>query len=276
MVKSMDFANSLSPFIHTVRSYYLTHRREMPWRHIEDPYKILVSEIMLQQTQVERVIPKFLAFTEAFPTVFDLARVTPAEVLGQWQGLGYNRRGLFLKRAAEELVEKYNGVVPRDVALVDALPGVGYATACAVVTYSYNVPTVFIETNIRTVFIHHFFADREDVSDSEIEPLVAATVDQVHPRDWYYALMDYGVMLKKEHGNASRKSKHYVKQSIFQGSDRQLRGKVMRYLLKEGNTSMAGLVLLDANREKVQRVVEGMVKDKLITVSQDLYSIVEK
>ncbi len=272
----MVLESTLSDFQKTVRDYYLAHRREMPWRHIDDPYKILVSEIMLQQTQVERVIPKFLTFTEAFPTIFDLARATPTEVLGQWQGLGYNRRGLFLKRAAEELVEKYDGDLPRDVALVDALPGVGYATACAVVTYSYNMPTVFIETNIRTVFIHHFFADREDVSDSEIEPLVATTVDQEHPRDWYYALMDYSVMLKKEHGNASRKSKHYVKQSTFQGSDRQLRGKVMRYLLKEPNSEMDGLALLDASREKVQRVIEGMVKDKLVVVSQDRYSIVEQ
>lgn len=261
-------------FQRIVYEYFHKHYREMPWRYSDDPYKILVSEIMKQQTQVERVIPKFLNFIEYFPTVFDLARATPIEVLQQWQGLGYNRRGLFLRQAAQMLVEKYNGAMPQDVAQVDELPGVGYATACAVVTYSYNIPTVFIETNIRTVFIHHFFCDREEVHDEEILPWVEQALDRQSPRDWYYALMDYGVMLKKEHGNAARKSKHYTKQSRFEGSDRKLRGEIVRYLLREGSGSIEGFLTLDASATKVERVVSGMVKDRILAISGDQYSIV--
>jgi A/G-specific adenine glycosylase len=268
--------DSLLGFQTTVMSYFRQNYRDMPWRYSEDPYKILISEIMLQQTQVERVIPKYLAFVSAFPTVQDLAQATPTEVLSHWQGLGYNRRGLFLRKAAEMIVKEYNGFIPPDVAKVDAFPGVGYATACAVVTYSFNLPTVFIETNIRTVFISHFFPEQVNVDDDDILPLVEQALDRENPRDWYYALMDYGVMLKKQRGNASRKSKHYAKQSRFAGSDRQLRGAFVRYLLREGSSNFEGLAALDADRAKVSRVVGNMVKDRTISIKQDRYAIVEK
>jgi A/G-specific adenine glycosylase len=265
----------IESFKETVYTYFRSHYREMPWRYCEDPYQIMVSEIMLQQTQVERVIPKFLNFTSLFPTPFVLADASNAEVLSEWQGLGYNRRGLFLKAASEMLVTTYKGVMPRDVDLVDQLPGIGAATAGAIVAYAYNIPTVFIETNIRTVFLHHFFADRNDIDDKELLPLVTEALDRDHPRDWYYALMDYGVMVKKTYGNANTRSAHYAIQSRFEGSDRQLRSKIVRFLLTEGSVSPDEVLALDADPEKVNRVIASLLKDGTLAGSGEKLLIKE-
>jgi A/G-specific adenine glycosylase len=189
----------------------------------------MVSEIMLQQTQVERVIDKYQKFTALFPDIQTLDRAPLQKVLSVWQGLGYNRRALALKKIARILIEEYNGKVPRTTDELVKLPGIGQATASEIVTFAFNQPTVFIETNIRSVFLHCFFPNRDDVRDDEILPLVAQTVDHSNPREWYYALMDYGTILKRQHTNPSRKSTHYYKQSPFNGSNRQIRGKIVKY-----------------------------------------------
>lgn len=213
---------------------------------------------MLQQTQAPRVIEKYNEFIARFPTVKDLAVSSNADVLGAWQSLGYNRRALFLKRAAEMIVKDYNGAVPSNIDQLIALPCIGYNTACAIISFAFNKPTVFVETNIRTVFIHHFFSDKEDVSDKEIIKLVEKTVDIDNPRGWYYALMDYGVYLKKEFKNPSRKSKAYTKQSKFEGSKRQVRGKVIRQLLEQ-----KAATLDDIDKEVVADLEkEGLIKKK--------------
>ena len=144
---------------------------------IRDRYTILISEVMLQQTQVDRVAPKFEAFIEAFPTVQALAQAEFKTVLGYWSGLGYNRRALWLQQAAKEIVEKYAGKVPQTISELSKLKGIGHNTAAAICAYAFNQPVVFIETNIRAVFIHHFFADRADVADSELLPIIADHVD---------------------------------------------------------------------------------------------------
>jgi A/G-specific adenine glycosylase len=222
--------------------HYKRHRRALPWRRTHDPYKILVSELMLQQTQVGRVIEKYREFLRRFPDIESLARTPLRTILEQWQGLGYNRRALALKRLATICVDRYGGKVPRTIEALKFLPGVGAATAGAVCAFAFDKPVVFIETNIRSVFIHFFFRDRGEVKDSEILPLVEQTLDAKHPRQWYYALMDYGAMLKEQHTNPSRRSAHYTRQSPFEGSLRQIRGMILRTLVKQPGISEAVLV----------------------------------
>jgi len=230
---SQDTAPQYLPFVSMVWEYYAAHKRSFPWRETINSYNIVVSEVMLQQTQTDRVVEKYYAFTQALPTFEALAAVDFAELLALWSGLGYNRRALYLHSLARVVVEKYGGILPDNPELLVELPGIGKATAASITAFAFNRPTVFIETNIRAVFIHEFFADRTDVHDREIIPHVAATVDQQNAREWYYALMDYGVMLKKKHKNPSRRSAHHTQQSRFEGSERQIRGMILRALLEQ-------------------------------------------
>ena len=237
----------------------------MPWRQTTDPYKIFISEVMLQQTQVDRVIPKFESFIQKFPTIQHLASAEFKDVLLQWSGLGYNRRALWLHQAAKEVTEKYSGIIPDSIEKLTQLKGVGHNTAAAICAYAFNRPVNYIETNIRAVFIHHFFQDRDDVHDKELLPLVEEYVDKIHPREWYWALMDYGVYLKKLHKNPARMSKHHIKQSTFEGSNRQLRGRILKLLLEEGAVSLGMVAERFPTKEaKVEDVFEDLVNEGLV------------
>ena len=229
-------------FRQRIYAYYQKNKRVLPWRRTHDPYKILLSELMLQQTQVKRVFEKYKEFLRRFPTIQSVARAPLRAILEQWQGLGYNRRALALKRLAVTLVDRYGGRIPREIEALKALPGVGAATAGAVCAFAFDKPVVFIETNIRSVFIHFFFRDGRAVKDSAILPLVEQTLDAKRPRDWYYALMDYGASLKERHPNPGRRSAHYTRQSPFEGSLRQVRGMILRTLVKQPGISEAALV----------------------------------
>ena len=218
-------------FRNTIYSHYRVHKREMPWRQTHNPYHILVSEIMLQQTQVERVMGKYGEFLAKFPDFETLAGAPWPEVLAVWQGLGYNRRALSLKRLAQAVVEDWGGTLPTSVEDLRSLPGIGPATAGALLAFAFEQPVTFIETNIRRVFLHFFFADQEGVADREILPLVAETLDRERVRDWYYALMDYGAKLKGDFPNPNRRSAHYARQSPFNSSNRKVRGQILKTLL---------------------------------------------
>lgn len=207
--------------------------RELPWRNIDDAYGVLVSEVMLQQTQVSRVLKHWDRFMTLFPTIDALASVDTALVLEQWQGLGYNRRALSLKRTAEICSEQGAGKLPRTREELIALPGIGEATAAGILAFAYNEPSVYIETNVRTVFIHELFPEAESVSDKELRPLVEATCPADRPRAWYYALLDWGAHLKQVTVNPSRRSAHYARQSAFEGSRRQKRAEMLRCVLAE-------------------------------------------
>ena len=251
-------------------------RHDLPWRQPRadgsfDPYHILVSEIMLQQTQVPRVIPKYFEFLDAFPTVDALAAASLGDVLRLWNGLGYNRRAKFLWSAAQEIKARFHGVFPRDVTELVTLPGVGVNTAGAVAAYAFNSPVTFIETNIRTVYIHHFFADQKQVDDKALTMLVHETVDSTRSREWYWALMDYGSFLKSSVGNKSRASKAYVKQSTFKGSNRQLRGAVIRALLDKPHTT-AELAAIFAD-ERLDAVLAQLAGEGLIRAEGGRFSI---
>ncbi len=186
------------------------------------------------------MLPKYTSFLKKFPTFKKLAAASTADVIREWHGLGYNRRALNLKRAAQIIVEKYKGSVPAVYSELVELPGIGPYTAGALIAFVWNTPAVMIETNIRSVYIHHFFPTKK-VSDATLLPLIEQTLDTKRPREWYYALMDYGSCLKKSVGNASRASAHYKKQTPFKGSNRQLRGAILRELT-QGNKTIASLV----------------------------------
>ncbi len=270
-------AAKLDHFRKTIYDYFKAHRRSLSWRDTRTPYKILVSEVMLQQTQVHRVIAKYEQFMQIFPDFATLAQSPLSRVLSVWSGLGYNRRALYLKKIAEIIITKYNGTLPDSVEQLDELPGIAHATACSILAFSFNKPVVFIETNIRSVFIHFFFHDKTNIQDKEILPLIEVTLDQTNPREWYYALMDYGAMLKKQHPNPSRKSAHHVTQSKFEGSTRQLRGAILKALLTTSPLSKNKLYkITDTNPAILTPVLKKMEQDGLIFHKKLDYAIVEK
>jgi len=265
----MIISTSISPaaitkFQTTVWNFYRAHRRTMPWRIEPTPYYVVVSELMLQQTQVVRVQSKFVGFIRRFPTIEALAGAPLADVLGAWSGLGYNRRAKFLWQTAQAVVQDYGGQVPRTQQDLVSLPGIGQNTAGAILAYAYNEPAVFIETNIRTVFIHHFFNDHPGVvSDAELHALVALALPIENPREWYWALMDYGTELKSTVGSQLERAKHYRPQSIFKGSRRQVRGQVIKLLVEQRSMPVDEIKLLipDLRLQEVcdELVAEGMI-----------------
>jgi A/G-specific adenine glycosylase len=246
-------------------------RHDLPWRLTSDPYRIMVSEVMLQQTQVPRVLQKYNEFLKKFPTVRSLAKAQLKEVLKVWSGLGYNRRGKYLHDAAKLIVQKHRGKVPQDFAALRALPGMGPYTASSIRVFAFDLPDILIETNVRAVYIHHFFADKKAVSDEQIIPLAheAATGNPPAggPREWHWALMDYGVHLKKLHKNPARRSRHYVRQSKFEGSLRQIRGAILRDLSHGGS--------LDAHKHdaRFEKALLTLQKDGLIVRTGKKWSI---
>ena len=209
---------------------------------------------MLQQTQVDRVIPYYKNFLKLFPTPQALAKAKLADVLRAWQGLGYNRRAKYLHEAASILVRH------RVSHKVDweELPGVGPYTAKAVRVFAFNQPEVLIETNIRTVFLHEFFSKKKNITDTQLIRYIVSVSDEKNPRQWYWALMDYGAYLKKTSGNANTRSKHYIKQTKFEGSLRQERGRLLRLLL------VSPFRLKDSADEKTKRAIQSLIKDGLV------------
>ena len=224
-----------------ILGFYSQSARLFPWRKTKVPYRILLSEIMLQQTQTERVRGFYERFLKKYPTLHSLSKASLPEVLQYWSGLGYNRRARFLLEAAREVVKRFKGKLPYEEETLLTLPGIGRYTASAVAAFAFEKPTVFIETNIRTVYTHEFFKDAEKVSDNEIILLIAQTLYRKDIRSWYYALMDYGVELKKKNPGINSKSKHYRPQSKFKGSNREIRGKILKLLATKKSSSIASL-----------------------------------
>lgn len=259
-------------------------RHTLPWRppslklqkgkEDDTLYRVLVSEIMLQQTQVERVIPFYTKFIKKFGTAKKLAAAPLADVLKAWQGLGYNRRAKMLQNAAKELSSRK----VRTAEELEALPGVGPYTARAVAAFALNENVVFVETNIRTAIIHHFFNSAEGqkgmiyhtsaqkVSDTDIEEILEQALPKGRAREWYSALMDYGASLKRSGISHNAKSKTYVKQSKFSGSLREARGAILRALSFEPISPVQLVDLLGAERHAQMRTAlralfaEGLVK----------------
>jgi len=252
-------------FQHLVLARYRASARKFPWRETTDPYAILVSEIMLQQTQVGRVSEKFPAFLATFPDFAALAAAPLADVLATWQGMGYNRRAIALQTCARIVTNEHGGQLPDDPAILATFPGIAKATAASICAYAFNRPVIFIETNIRRVFIHHFFEDGATVSDDAILPLVEAALYRPDPREWYNALMDYGTDLAKSVPNPNRRSRHYAKQSAFEGSDRQVRGAILKLLVAEGTMTRTALIReLGEDPERAGRILSALEDEGFI------------
>lgn len=260
-------------FSQTVLQYFADHARDLPWRRPEadgsfDPYKILVSEIMLQQTQVARVIPKYQQFLAVYPTIQRLAQAPLSDVLRYWSGLGYNRRAKYVHGAAKALQHETQHWT---YDLLIAQPGIGPNTAKAVLAYSYNQPVVFIETNIRTVLLHHFFQGQAEVSDQELLSILESHLPSSQYREWYWALMDYGAYLKRTAGSQLHKSRTFVKQSVFAGSRRQLRGQVLK-LLTARTISLQTMKSLLPD-ERLAEVLQDLIREGLITYQEQSYQL---
>jgi A/G-specific adenine glycosylase len=269
-------SQGIPAFRQMVLSHYEQYGRDMAWRNTTDPYQILVSEIMLQQTQVERVTTKFPEFIRALPDFATLAAAPLANVLTVWQGMGYNRRAIALQKCAIRVMNEYNGSLPADVDILATFPGIGRATASSIAAFAFNMPVVFIETNIRRVFIHFFFTDTDTVSDAEILPLVEQALYRNNPRVWYWALMDLGSALKKTVPNPNRRSVHYTQQSPFEGSDRKIRGTLLKLLLKYQfleEEEIIGCVAEDPHR--VQRMLGALEEEGFIKRRNNGFAPVE-
>ncbi len=274
-------------FTAAIWNFYRINKRQFMWRDHHDPYVILVSEIMLQQTQTQRVAVKLPEFLTKFPTVFHLAQADTQELFQAWVGLGYNRRALALRTTAQMIVEQHAGKLPDDPITLQTFAGIGPATAASIAAFAYNKPTVFIETNIRSVYLHVFFHDQVGITDDQLRPFVENTLDPANARQWYYALMDYGVYIKKTYKNPSRGSKHHTKQSKFEGSDRQVRGAVIRLLsdpvmLVELNYADQESLLeylkaqYPAQAHRVELILEQMCSEKIIQRVQNRYVFAAK
>lgn len=243
--------------------------RDMPWRRDTRPYYVLVSELMLQQTQVDRVIPKFEAFIAAFPNVQTLAQASLAEVLKLWSGLGYNRRAKYLHDAAKMIIAEFAGEFPESEEELRKLPGVGPNTAGAIRAYAFNQPAIFIETNVRTVYFHHFFPEGDRVDDKELREVVAATIDPENPREFYWALMDYGSWLKKQGVGRVQQSRHYTKQSALKGSVREVRGQIVKVLAKKDMTQESLQKSVDFDG-RFMPALAGLIRDGLVAQADDI------
>jgi len=263
----------------TVVDYYREYgRHTLAWRMPEHlyPYSIAVSEVMLQQTQVLRVIDYFSKWMELFPTIEVLAVASNEEVLKAWQGLGYNNRGLRLKKLAQIVVDEYNRQFPRERKLLESLPGIGPYTAGAIRAFVWNESEVFIETNIRRVIIHHFFGDKVSVGDDEVAKVLQRLLDTeiLEPREFYWALMDYGATLPKLlKANPNTRSKHYTKQSRFQGSVRQARSGIVGWLLESRSIVVSDIAemlgIVNPNDDRIEKALHGLERDGLIVVMDD-------
>lgn len=253
----------LRKFRAEIWAHYKKHgRHSLPWRKTKNPYRILVSEIMLQQTQVDRVVPYYRAFLRAFPTARALSRAPLASVLRVWQGLGYNRRAKMLHEAGKAIVREYGGRFPKDASL---LPGVGSYTARAIDAFAHNLDVVLVETNIRTAVIHYFFPKKKKVSDTDIESVLIEVLPLGRAREWYSALMDYGAHLKRSGIRLNAKSKGYVKQSAFAGSNREARGAILKALSESKKAKKALITLLGSERKmQMERALTALLEEGLV------------
>lgn len=272
-------AQKIRAFQKAVWEHYARQgRHKLPWRKTRDAYQILVSEVMLQQTQVERVIRYYEHFVAAYPTPEALAAAPLADVLKFWQGLGYNRRARMLHEAAKAAA-KGGGTMPKTIEGLEELPGVGHYTARAVAAFAYGAPSAFVETNVRTAVFAHFFPRAGAVSDAEVLAIAEAALPRATARgkgvrDWYWALMDYGSALKRAGAKLNAKSKHYAKQSAFEGSYRQARGAILRALVAGPMLSEDLVELLGPKRRsQMKGALASLAKEGMIELARGSFRL---
>ena len=264
----------ITDFRAIIDRHYEENGRKLPWRLTLNPYEILVSEIMLQQTQVERVLTKYGSFLDRFPSFPDLAQAPLRDILVAWQGLGYNRRGQALQGIAQRVVADFNGRLPADRKALESLPGIGSATSGALMAFAFQQPVVFLETNIRRVYLHFFYPEAAAVPDKILLPLILLTMDALRVRPWYYALMDYGAMLKKMIPNPNRRSAHYSRQSPFPGSDREIRSRILQLFLNNPELpETAVLADIPTDADRIKRILAQLTKESFLLCQGGSYRL---
>lgn len=264
-------------FQRAVLEYYHLYGRDLAWRNTTDPYAILVSEIMLQQTQVERVSARYPVFMTAFPDFRTLADASLSDILPVWQGMGYNRRAIALQKCAWIVTREHGGKLPSDPDILATFPGIGRATASSICAFAFGMPVAFIETNIRRVFIHYFFRDATTVDDRDILPVVKKTLYREDPRTWYNALMDLGTDLRSVTENPNRRSQKYTLQTAFEGSDRKIRGEILRMLLARKRVMHGDIAYrYPGEPERIERILGALEREGFISRSGGGYSILSR
>lgn len=268
----------ITKFQKTVLDFYAEHKRDLPWRPHKKrtviPYEIMVSEYMLQQTQVDRVVPKFLLFIKKFPTMQKLADSKDKELISAWSGLGYNRRAFYLRSTCQLLIKDYKGVISKDPKILKTFPGIGEYMSSILPVFIYNQRNILIETNIRSVYLHYFFKGKDSVTDKEILTLIEETLPYGNLRDWYYALMDYGTYLKKEKKMKNTQSTHYTKQKPFKGSLRFVRGTLLKKLLiKKIEKSSVYDIFPDYTSAQIEKVCLDLLQEGLIKETKKFFFI---
>lgn len=266
----------ITNFQDIVWDFYKKNKRDLPWRpkrgHIVSPYQILVSEFMLQQTQVDRVVPKFLAFIERFSDMQSLEKASVKDVLRMWSGLGYNRRALYLKESVKLILSEYQTIIPKESSLLKTLPGVGAYMSKILPVFIYNKKETLIETNIRTVYLYHFFKNKESVSDKEIIKIIEDTLPNKYFCEWYYALMDYGSYLKKEKKIKNTQSASYIKQKPFKSSLRYVRGQILkRLLVKKIKKEEVYDLFPEYTSKQVETVCNSLLKESLMQENRNYF-----
>ena len=268
---------TISKFQKLILNWHKENRRDMPWRNTKDPYKILVSEVMLQQTQVARVLPKYKEFLKEFPTLQTLTKASDKKLLKIWAGLGYWKRALSLKRTAQIVLKEHKGKFPKESSLLEKLPGIGPYTAGAVACFAFGNQDAFLDTNIRRVYLHSFFSKKDSVPDKEILKIAKKAVLKENPREWHYALLDYGSLVLKDK-KINKQSKHYAKQSKFTNSFRSFRAKVMHFLLEQPKQTASlhkiEKLLKETNSPyETKKILFDLKKDGLIKKKERSYSL---
>ena len=261
----------IQEFQKKVFSFYQKNKRDLPWRKTTDPYKILLSELMLQQTQVNRVILFYEKWITRWTTIDALASATRSEVLQAWMGLGYNSRAINLHKTAQKIVTEFDRDVLEAMKQYEEIPGVGRYTSQAVQIFSTNADFVTVDTNIRRIFIKEFNLP-EKVSDKELWKLAEKCLPIGKSRDWHNALMDYGAL----HLTSKKTGiKPKTQQSRFEGSDRQLRARVLRILL-QGDESLTNMSrTLNVASSWLQRILEKLVSEEIISKKNNRYYLKE-
>ncbi len=250
----------ITAFQQFILSWYAKNKRDLPWRQTRNPYNILVSEIMSQQTQISRVVPKYLLWLEKFPTIQDLAKAKPSDVLKCWSGLGYNRRGLYLQKCAQEIVTKYNGIFPQIEKELLTLPGIGEYTASAILCFAFNKQIAVIDTNIKKVIAVHFFKGIVPEK-KELTEFAENLLPKGKANEWNQALMDYAAQELKSEKIA------IPKQSTFKNSNRYFRGQILKYLVANSKASLDDLLLQfnkTVDKVTLEKILLGLLKDKLV------------
>jgi A/G-specific adenine glycosylase len=270
--------DQINKFKKVIYNFYTVNKRNFIWREEITPYKIVVSEVMLQQTQTTRVIPKFENWLIKFPDFKSLAQASNHDILTAWQGLGYNRRGLAIAKIAQIIINEYGGQLPNNPSVLQTFPAIGPNTAGSICAFAFNLPTTFIETNIRTVYTHYFFPGQSGITDKQLLHLIEQTIDPHNAREWYYALMDYGVHLKQSLPAINSASKHYTRQSRFEGSKRQIRGAIIKILTQLKQVEKDDLVeilnfKLPENKHNKDQIIQNLIDEQIIHTLQNILSL---